>query len=342
MFDPNNPEIKKYVNRKLKKQAMWSAGRILDVICPQSYADVEECTGLSREDMDRVLGISDSKEEDADQTDTIEQVTPDFNTPEGKQYVEQKLKEQAEWIAEKILDVYHPRLNLYAAECTGLSREDMDRIIAKRGFREHYREEWLLFHILELYMAIKNPKTGISLDQVIERAHIDRNRLDLEVWKAEPEKWAVTELRCEDVLPFRITEEFDFEWYEYYRYNLGHKEFGRYQGRRIFPEIPVDKEEIEKAYQKYITAGRNDERQWIMEEIARMNGIEEKHSSMIDTYRKCLTRKAWYEEGCRESKRTVALVMCDFGESIEEICGVAHVSEETVTGWLREAGKIAD
>ena len=51
MFDPNNPEIKKYVNLKLKKQAMWSAGRILDVICPQSYADVEECTGLSREDI---------------------------------------------------------------------------------------------------------------------------------------------------------------------------------------------------------------------------------------------------------------------------------------------------
>ena len=38
-----------------------------------------------------------------------------------------------------------------------------------------------------------------------------QDRWDLEVWKAEPEKWAVTELRCEDVLPFRITEEFDFE-----------------------------------------------------------------------------------------------------------------------------------
>ena len=79
-----------------------------------------------------------------------------------------------------------------------------------------------------------------------------------------------------------------------------------------------------------------------MEEIARTNGIEEKHSGMIDTYRKCLARKAWYEEGCMESKRTVTLVMYDFGESIEKICGVAHVSEETVTGWLREAGKIVD
>lgn len=71
-----------------------------------------------------------------------------------------------------------------------------------------------------------------------------------------------------------------------------------------------------------------------------------KESREKETYDVC---KAWEdqykygkEEGRKEVKRNAALHLFDLGESVEIISAGVDTPEETVIGWLREVGKIAD
>ena len=47
-----------------------------------------------------------------------------------------------------------------------------------------------------------------------------------------------------------------------------------------------------------------------------------------------------YDSGREEGTKDMVLRMFDHGETMEKICIYAEKSEETVTNWLREAGKI--
>lgn len=46
------------------------------------------------------------------------------------------------------------------------------------------------------------------------------------------------------------------------------------------------------------------------------------------------------KEGLEEANRNTALRLFDLGDSIEKISAGVEESEETVTNWLREAGKV--
>ena len=46
------------------------------------------------------------------------------------------------------------------------------------------------------------------------------------------------------------------------------------------------------------------------------------------------------QEGRQEERKNLALRLLDLGDNIEKISAVVEESEETVTNWLREAGKI--
>ena len=135
----------------------------------------------------------------------------DPNTPEVQNYVNQKLKEQVEQIAEKILDTFYSVCYVDVEECTGLSRQDIERILDKRRFKADYRHGYqigtLLIRVGLLYKAIKNPDDGITLEQAIECSGVNRKRLDLEAWKAEPEKWAIAELQIQGTPDYEIMKQ---------------------------------------------------------------------------------------------------------------------------------------
>ena len=184
----------------------------------------------------------------------------DPNTPEVKNYVNQKLKEQAEQIAEKILDNVYPVSYVDVEKCTGLSRQDIERVLDRRRFKTNYRHGYqigtLLIRVWLLYNAIKNPDDGITLEQAIEYGSVNRERLDLEAWKAEPEKWAIAELRLQDASGYDIMKQLKLSEKEYYyTYYPNSEEYNSYRCKQAFEEIFPDEENVEWAYQEYLRKG---------------------------------------------------------------------------------------
>ena len=180
----------------------------------------------------------------------------DPNTPEVKNYVNQKLKEQAEQIAEKILDTFYPLCYGNVEECTGLSRQDIDRILDKSRFKADYRHGYqigtLLIRVWLLYRAIKNPDDGITLEQAIEYGSVNQERLDLEAWKTEPEKWAIAELQLQGTPDYEIMKQLKLSEEEYRSYCPSLKEYDGYRCKQAFEEILPDEENVERAYQEYL------------------------------------------------------------------------------------------
>ncbi len=73
-------------------------------------------------------------------------------------------------------------------------------------------------------------------------------------------------------------------------------------------------------------------------------GLKLRKSRKDGVYNVC---KAWedqykcgQEKGRQEERKNFALRLFDLGDSIEKISAVVEESEETVTDWLREAGKV--
>ena len=180
----------------------------------------------------------------------------DPNTPEAQNYVNKKLKEQAEQIAEKILDSVYQVCYVDVEKCTGLSRQDIERIRDRRRFKEDYRHGYqigtLLVRVGLLYKAIKNPDDGLTLEQAIECSGVNRERLDLEAWKAEPEKWSIAELQLQDAPDYEIMEQLKLSEEEYHSYYPSSEEYNGYRCKQAFEKKLPDEEKVEQAYQKYL------------------------------------------------------------------------------------------
>ena len=91
--------------------------------------------------------------------------------------------------------------------------------------------------------------------------------------------------------------------------------------------MPPNEETVERAYQE-----KNDA------------DLRLKESRKKGTFNLC---KAWedqykygHEEGRKEERKDIALRLFDLGDNIEKIGVVVEESEETVAGWLQEAGKL--
>ena len=183
----------------------------------------------------------------------------DPNTPEVKNYVNQKLKEQEEQIAEKILDNVYPVSYVDVEKYTGLSRQDIERILDRRRFKTNYRHGYqigtLLVRVGLLYKVIKNPDDGITLEQAIECSDVNRERLDLEAWKAEPEKLAIAELQIQGTSDYEIMKQLKLSEEEYRSYYPSSEEYNSYRCKQAFEEIFPDEENVEWAYQEYLKKG---------------------------------------------------------------------------------------
>ena len=252
----------------------------------------------------------------------------DLNDPELKDYVNQKLKEQAERVIEKMLDKTQSFSSAEVEACTGLSREDVDKAVDKGWFKLKYRDKYqaseLLTRVGILYRILKSPDLKDCLDPYLESAGIQRDELDLEKWKKEPEKWAILVLKNQGLTADLIQEELQITKDEYYEY-LTDYVMNRRMCRQTFHVMPPNEETVERAYQE-----KNDV------------DLRLKESREKETYDVC---KAWadqYKHGQEEANRNSALRLFDLGESVEIISAGVDTPEETVIGWLREAGKIAD
>lgn len=137
-----------------------------------------------------------------------------------------------------------------------MSRQDIERILNRRRFKADYRHGYqigtLLIRVWLLYNAIKNPDDGITLEQAIECSDVNRERLDLEAWKAEPEKWAIAELQIQGTSDYEIMKQLKLSEEEYRSYYPSSEEYNSYRCKQAFEKKLPDEEKVEQAYQKYL------------------------------------------------------------------------------------------
>ena len=308
-------ELEEYRSRRIFKDTLPDEETV-ERAYQEHLKGRSDCLGDSRPD---VCDKKQSLKEDA---------KLDLNDLELQDYVNQKLKEQAERVIEKMGEKLQSFVLADVEACTVLSREDVEIAVDKGWFKLKYRDKYqaseLLTRVGILYRILKSPDLKDCLDSYLESAGIQRDELDLEAWKKEPEKWAILALDSEELSADLIQEELQITKDEYYEY-LTDYVMNRRMCRQIFHVMPPNEETVERAYQE-----KNDA------------DLRLKESREKETYDVC---KAWadqYKYGQEEANRNAALRLFDLGESVEIISAGVDTPEETVIGWLREAGKIAD
>ncbi len=300
--------------------------RIFKDILPDEETVEREYQEHLKEESDRLGG---SRSDTGDKKQSLKKDAKlDLNDPELKDYVNQKLKEQAERVIEKMGEKLQSFVLADVEACTVLSKEDVEIAVDKGWFKLKYRDKYqaseLLTRVGILYRILKSPDLKDCLDPYLESAGIQRDELDLNAWKKEPEKWAILALDSEELSAGLIQEELRITNDEYLEY-LTDYVMNRRMCRQIFHVMPPNEETVERAYQEKIDAD-----------------LRLKESRKKETFNLC---KAWedqYKYGQEEAKRNATLRLYDLGESIERISAGVDAPEETVIGWLREAGKITD
>ena len=177
----------------------------------------------------------------------------DKDSPEIKDYVNQKLQEQAEMIAEKILYNYRAYDLNKLVECTGISEEAVDRLVDKYNYKERFKYGYYhgvtLSRIQGFYHLLKH-SADLSFEQLVKVFQVNPRKIDKEAWESNPEKWAIAECKCHDtskddmIRILKLTEE------EISKYAPTWEELDDYVPA-FSGEYPTE-ERLEEAYQEYL------------------------------------------------------------------------------------------